>query len=158
MRELKLKPMEVGDILDTAFQLYKNNFIKFIQIMAPAYIFNCLLGLSWQYIATQINPNPETASQSIDMFNIGLILVGFVSMVIVAGMIFLFRLLAIGALVHSVSGAYLGKDIQWKEAYKNILRQLWPLLGLGLLSWLMISIGNLMLWIPGLILTVFLAS
>ncbi|UCC95791.1 MAG: hypothetical protein JSW40_03340 [Candidatus Omnitrophota bacterium] len=152
MNELRLRPMEIGDILDSAFRLYKNNFAKFIHIMAPIYILGFIAGVIYQQaIATLGLPGRGAA------LNIGFGVVGVGFSALFGLISWILKFVAVGALVHSVSASYLGEDIRYNEAYKRVWRQFWPLVGVGFLAGLMIFIGKVMLIIPGIVLAVFLS-
>jgi len=152
MNELKLRPMGIGDILDSSFRLYKSNFAKFIHIMAPIYIISFIAGIIYQMAVYGFHfPKAQTP------FALGVATVGMVFALIFGLLVFLLEFVALGALVYSVSGSYLGKDIVYGDAYKSVWKQFWPLIGVGVLSWIMITAGSFMFYIPGIILGIFLS-
>lgn len=152
--ELRLKPQETVEIIDSSFRLYKNNFIKFVMILAPIQIISFCTGTIYQGALRMIGVFGGMKSVGV---NFGMGIAGILFSIVFGIVSLVLRCIAMGALVYSVSGAYVGKDIEWRQSYKGVRSQFLPLVGIGFLSWLMVTAGCYMLVIPGVILGVFLS-
>ncbi len=139
----RLRPMNLGDILDAVFQLYRNNFLTFIGIVAliqvPVIIIQVLLTLAFnQKIATDMMglihmlPSFDFQRDSITDLPLG-------NLIAFMGITMLFALLEFavvqqlinGALAHAVSKRYFKRPVSILSAY-----------GLGTRRIIMLSIAG----------------
>lgn len=110
-----LKPMNISDILDGMFVIYKNHFPLFLKIVAVYFVLQYTLDkvsilILYNDISTNIRLLP-------------LMLFG----------IFLLVIFAIGGLTYAAAHIYLGRSITAGEALKRSMQRLLPLLGCFLL-------------------------
>lgn len=143
--ETRFEPMGIGGILDRSFALYRQNFVRFLAIVAivniPVYLVGVVLQqmfLSGIFAAAQRGEQPDIVGR------MGPLLVQMVIMV-------LGNALAGGALVRGISQAYLGQETSVGEAYAKVLPKLLTLIGAGLLVGLVVGLGLILLIIPGII-------
>jgi Membrane domain of glycerophosphoryl diester phosphodiesterase len=128
----EIRPLSLGELLDRAFTLYRENFWVFVGIMAiPA-----ALGIPATFLLLEINravgitpgaaapPNPAVVFALLGwyalFFVVGSVVYSMVYTVIAAAMTF------------AVSEAYLGRKTSIAEAYKSVRGKVWRLLGLAL--------------------------
>jgi len=138
-----LRPMSVGDILNRAVALYRDNFAKFIGVILPGKFFIVIITLVVSTILTADDstlgalPNNK-AFQHAGNFPI-IILTYFIESIVIAA----------GAII--ISERFLDRDISIANSYRNVLVQLFPLIGAVVASTIVISIGLFLCAIPGLI-------
>jgi len=135
--------MSVGDILNRAVALYRDNFAKFIGVILPGKFFIVIITLVVSTILTADDstlgalPNNK-AFQHAGNFPI-IILTYFIESIVIAA----------GAII--ISERFLDRDISIANSYRNVLVQLFPLIGAVVASTIVISIGLFLCAIPGLI-------
>lgn len=173
----QFEPMSIGGILDRTFRLYKNNFVRFITIVAIIQVPISLLMLvstSFMQRGVSVKPaagyedfrNDETSNMEemtgeeeesgVDGMGwegpnpvvVALSAIGFVIGVIAA---ILGNMLCQGALTKSVSEFYLGHEITVGQAYKFVLPKLLTLVAAGFLVGLIVWLGIIMCVVPGVI-------
>lgn len=128
----ELEPISVWSILERALKLYVANFVHFIAILAVA-----------QVPAALLRPT-QTA--------LGVRPAAFVFAVVV----FCLGILSQGALVKSVSEAYLGNKTTLSGSYRSALRKLPTLVWATILVLVVIGIGYLFCFAPGIIFSIWL--
>lgn len=111
----QLKPMNVSDILDGMFVIYKNHFSLFLKIVAVYFVLQYTL----DKISILILYNDVSA-------NIGMLPIMLFG-------IFLLVIFAIGGLTYATAHVYLGRSITAGAALKRSMQRLLPLLGCSLL-------------------------
>lgn len=123
MASTALRPMEFGEILDHAIELYRLNFATFLGIYAVAALPYVLLStpLSLRVAAVAHGPGgPDLARAG--------------SAVLLAGLCFLVYTIVVsplitGALTIAVSERFLGRPVSLGAAYRRVLRHGLPLIG-----------------------------
>lgn len=126
-RTRRFRPMNIADILDETFELYRNNFVLFAGIAAivivPYSIIECLIGQR-----TPINPDPKA-------FGIYLLCVGLIC----APLMLAYEIVT-GVLTYAISQKYLGNNTDILTAYKRVLKPhtIFPFIGLIVMKWLAI--------------------
>lgn len=132
MHQAGLRPLGFGEILDGAFVLYRRNFAAFLAISALAQgpALACMLAFA-------AAGAPAGALEWIS---------------IAAGS--LLYLLASGALIRATADAYGGAPVDARAAFAEARARYWLLLRSLLVPWLMISVGFLLLVVPGIIASV----
>ena len=134
---LDLRPLTVGEILDRAFRLYRNNFLKFLGIVAVTQVPASLLGLLVTATLTTeqtFNPStftPNTATQ------IG---TPIAAAFIVALLSFVLTQVSTAALTEAISAKYLGEDLSISESFRRIGRS-WVALIKALIMGGLVSFG-----------------
>ncbi|MEZ4511833.1 MAG: glycerophosphoryl diester phosphodiesterase membrane domain-containing protein [Chloroflexota bacterium] len=133
-----LQPLGMGQLLDRAIRLYRQNFLTFIGIVAitqiPTALFSIFLSLAFAQPNTFLNPN--ASPQAI----LGLFGTTFFTVIVSA----ILTQIATGALTVAVSNRYLGEKVGVLEAYRR-LKDAWkPLLGALVVAFL-VGVG-LLVW------------
>lgn len=136
-----LKPLSMGQLLDRAIRLYRNNFLLFIGIVTltqiPASAFAVLLVI--------VTTNPafiETFSGELFPLMAGLVafVVGIVSALITQ--------IGTAALTRAIADIYLGETIGILEAYRKIGNSWLTLIGATILSGIMMAALFIFFFIP----------
>lgn len=145
MAALNFKPMGIGEILDTTFRLYREKFLTFLAISLTVYLpVSVVVALIevWGKNAEAGAPTPEV--------NLPLMIAGGAGYFLFALLVFP---LCTAAIVQTISGAYLGEEINSTSAYKLALPRLFPLLIANLLTTVLVTVGYIMCLVPGVIFT-----
>lgn len=136
----ELRTMSVGEILDMSIRLMRDNFLLLCAITGLVYfpynLFTNLLSGSMK--------NPEGASAFSPYFAV-LALIGFL---VVMGM----GPVANGAVTKAVADRYLDQPTSFGRAYGYVFRRIGKLVGALLLVMLFVSLGFLLLIVPGILL------
>lgn len=183
MESQQFEPMSIGGILDRTFRLYKNNFVRFITIVAIIQVpINLLMlvstslmqrGLSIQPAVQYGNfRNDETSNMEETMGKeekngfegMGweepsptVIILSAIGMIISGIAAVLGNMLCQGALTKSVSEFYIGHEITVGQAYKFVLPKFLTLIGAGFLVSLIAGLGFMMCIVPGVIFSLWFA-
>jgi hypothetical protein len=146
----------LGDILSVAFDVYKANAVRLIQIVAVVVVpLTFVLALFTQVVFKQNCENIQTLSdvdRCVGSFGRSLFLgalAGFIAIAI--------QQLIQGSLTRGAAGALIGRAVDVKGSYQYAFSRLWGLIGLALLIAVVVGVGFLLLFIPGVIFAVFLA-
>jgi hypothetical protein len=150
-----LTPLDIGEILSTAFDLYRQQFTKLIAIAAIVivplqviqyYLVNEVFGTRFG----RVQVDPVTGSLTVTG--------GFVRSIFVltiASLVaFLITLILLGAITRAAAGSIAGLPIEVGESYRFGLQRLGPLLLVMLLVWVSLLAGFILLVIPGIFLAV----
>ncbi len=157
MNAQHFEPMTVGQIIDRAFRLYRNNFIRFVAIVAIIYIPITLISLGavgWLTSASsELTQSAHQVSEGRPGAELDLGAFGsfFTAAAVTALLFLLAQALCNAALIKSVSESYLGKDVSVGQAYKAVLPRLLSIIGAAILVAIVTGIGFLLLIIPGII-------
>jgi hypothetical protein len=149
----------LGDILSVAFEVYKANAAKLIQIVAIVVIpLTFIMALLTQVAFKQhcdtahVNSLSDLANNCTVSFGRSLLISALTYFIAVA-----IQQLLIGALTRGAAGALIGRDVDVSASYRYAFSRLGPLIGLALLVALVVGVGFILLFIPGIIFLVFLA-
>lgn len=152
----ELRPLALGEILSTAFGLYRRHFktlcLSVLVVVIPLAILDTLLAASLS--SDPFDPTPErTAGSSAGGDDVGALAANVLVIVL------LFTL-ATAACTRAVAIAYLGGSITWQESLRYAVRKLLPLLVVSALTGLAVVAGLFALILPGIYIAVrlFLAS
>ncbi|MEN6334928.1 MAG: hypothetical protein ABFE01_11750 [Phycisphaerales bacterium] len=161
MDAMQFEPMSVSRIFDRAFALYRNNFLRFITIVAMIEVPLSLLTIASSHwvnshmpvverpaamgqTSTSQSPARYNSDASVAMFGcLGRVLPFLLQMV---GM-----MLCQAVLIKNVSEIYLGNDISVGQAYRSILPQAVTLILATICTTLVTWLGLLLLVVPGII-------
>jgi hypothetical protein len=154
MRAHDFEPMSIGGILDRTFEIYRENFIRFVTIVAVIQVPIGLLmvvsrsgfqrGVPVRQTSDYRQSNQEEHDPAVALF-------GAASMM-VAGIIGMFgQVLCRGALTKSVSEFYLGNEVSVGQAYQFVLPKFPTLICAGIFVVLVVYLGMLLLVVPGVI-------
>ena len=183
MEPQQFEPMSIGGILDRTFRIYKNNFVRFITIVAIIQVPITLLMLvstSLMQSGFSISPaveygdsrNDGTSNMEETRGNEGesgyggmgwegpspgAIILSSILILISGIAAVLGNMLCQGALTKSVSEFYIGHEITVGQAYKFVLPKFLTLLGAGFLVSLIVGLGFMMCIVPGVIFSLWLA-
>lgn len=114
-----LRPLEIGDVLDGTFQVYRRTFVPIVTVMAVVVIPTTLLSLPFAMLA---GFNEATLARFFqDSANLGAMIGGFVVIVLLAVVASLAQLVAAGAAVRVASNGILGQPISVRDAYREAL-------------------------------------
>jgi hypothetical protein len=139
---LDLRPMDLGDILDQTFRLYRAHFMTFFLIMlavqAPVFLGQLAVQTSLQPLYQ--GGRTATAGPVFQMLGASF------AYIVVA---FLAVQVGIGTLTTAVSSIYLGDPIGIGEALRRVRPILGKLLGTTMLSGLIVVLGLMACLVPG---------
>ena len=127
----ELRPLSVGEILDTSFGLYRRYFAPLAMIVIVVSAVPTVIELYLQ------------ASGGMVAHPVVGILNGFLNITLSA--------IGTAAAVFVVSDSYLGREVGAREALHRALPYVWRIIGLSVLTTLVVGMGFLLLLIPGLI-------
>ena len=139
---LDLRPMDLGEILDRTFRLYRAHFMTFFLIMLTVQAISFLGSLTWQASLAPLQPSAGTAPH---FPGISFFVALFLSTVVT----FLAAQVGIGTLTAAVSSIYLGEPIGITESLGRVRPVLGRLLGATLLTSLIIVLGMVACIVPG---------
>jgi len=129
---MRLRPLDIGDVLDETFRMYRRQFLPLITVMAivvvPVSLVSAAVTLSTGFSSAQISRAFQQGGDP-TMLIVGggiLFLVGLVSIV--------FHLAAVGAVTLITSGAVLGQPIGVGEAYTRAFSRFGSLLLAGIVT------------------------
>jgi hypothetical protein len=138
----ELRPLSLGELLDRTFTLYRNHFWVFVGIMAVPASFGIpvsYVSLAFQGTTFSAGKTPLTPAPSLILGY----LAGFFAFAI---LLILVHSIALAAVTHAVSEAYLGRRSTVRDSYRSIHGKFWRLMGV---------IFNVALRLFGLLMLVF---
>jgi hypothetical protein len=153
--------MALGDILSKAFELYRDNAAKLIQLIAVVVVPLALVQAFLVRVvvkpceATEVKTF-EDLSKLVDRCTGGFgrsLLIGALSYFVAV----LIQQLILGALTHGAAGALVGRPVDVSSSYRYALSRLGGLFLLALLIGLVVGAGFFLLIIGALIFAVFLS-
>ncbi len=176
MATLQLEPMSLGRIIDQAFRLYRSNFTRFIAIVAIVYVpLGLVMALGVSLLGTAVPGNPYTTSftdlpateysdaEGIKVefqyseSSVNPAIAGVLVMLIgVVGSVLGYNLCN-AALLKSISETYLGREVLVSEAYRFVWPRVGTVIWAGILVALLIGLGFLLCFVPGIIIAMWLA-
>jgi hypothetical protein len=147
-----LRPMGLGDLLDTTFALYRKNFVLFAGVVALLTVPQTLLDMILLVLIPKAVSTSPTGVKTVDPGLLaGAIAVGGIRVLVG----FVFGFLITGALALAVSARYLGRPMAIEDAYAEVgLRSLVSLALASIVAGILIFIGFVFLIIPGVYLIV----
>src|SRR3954451_4998940 len=152
----------LGDILTAAFELYRANAVKLIQIVAivviPLTFVSALLTkVVFKPSCTQESlQSAQTLQDVVNQCTGGVLRASLLGLIGFIVTIAIQQLLA-GAMTTAGAGATLGREVDVKASYQYAFSRLAGLIGLALLVGLVVGIGFVLFIIPGIIFLVFLS-
>lgn len=178
MKEFAFEPMTIGRILDYVFKIYKENFVRFVAIVAVVVVpIQLLTSLSQGLLFTDLfeedqpytaeyEPEDAAAVETPDVGEYGqeeyiyeessgpnplLMILGGIGSTVAVFLALIGSKLTQGALTHSVSQYYLGTEVSVGEAYRYVGKRLLRLIGAAILVGLIVFGGFLLFVVPGVI-------
>ncbi len=164
MATQELRPMGIGDILDTTFRLYRQRFLTFLLIALVVYVPYALF--LTVFTPSVIAPELSIAAPGENPFDLdssrrmmaqgrspGAIDVTGLIFWIIGILIFSFVLIPLctAAMIQNISASYLGEDLSAGASYGRAAPRFLPLMGTQVLVFLVVMVGLVLLIIPGII-------
>jgi hypothetical protein len=138
-----LRPLRLGELLDQAIRLYRQNFLPFVGIIALVYVPLTVLQTAASTLMT--SSMLEGVSSPEALFSNAAYWIGLLSVLLLSFAQFIFvQGIATGALTRAVADNYLGKKTGILDAYRGIGKS-WPSL-LGALLFLSLVVFVAVLW------------
>jgi hypothetical protein len=149
---IRLRPLEIGDLFDETFRVYRRNFTLFagisVALVIPSLMAQYFLGSFTQFgqsisILSTAFQGGRTVPVMPPEINFG----GLLFAAVLGLVLYPFNL---GALVFATTELGQSRTPTWRSAINAVLRRYWALLGIGivyLLSALLIIIPPLWVWI-----------
>ena len=168
----ELRPLSMGQLLDRAIRLYRNNFWTFTGIVAltqiPATILNIILTVA---IASYDSPSPTfntSDNEFLDAFLVGFNALppwAFTASLAIGFLGFLLTMFAYAGVIQSVAENYFGREVDLeialRKASKSWMSLFWPLI-LAILFGILLAIFwifvPLLGWFTGLGMLIFWAN
>lgn len=149
----------LGDILSTAFEVYKANAAKLITIVAIVVIPLAFIGSLIENVIFKVETETitigdttvETAVSSRGFF------AALAAAMVVAALAFVMQFVLQAAMVRAGAQAVIGDPVDAEASYRYGFKRLGSVILIALLSGLIIFAGFLLLVIPGIIFAVFLS-
>jgi hypothetical protein len=141
---LRLRPLEIGDLLDETFRMYRRHFLLFagisVIVSIPA---AALSGFSYYALLGGLLTPTGTGQPDVSAVQASLVGLGIGALINIALMPFYY-----GAVTFAACESALGRPVTPGGVVRAVLRRYFPLLGYWLLIWLMVVIFCLIpLWL-----------
>jgi hypothetical protein len=149
---LRLRPLEIGDLLDETFRMYRRHFLLFAAIAVILAIPSAALyGLALAWFSTGLQATSDTSS-------VGPVL-GFLGAIGAAGLVsFVFLPFSHSAIVYAACESAIGRPVTAGGVLTGVLRRYFPLLGYWVLFntltaevALLLCVAPFILWIWGFV-------
>jgi hypothetical protein len=127
-----LRPLTLGEVLDVSFGLYRSMFLTLLVVGVTVHLVPVMIQTYLQARGQLFFLDPLAAVYWL----IAVVMNSF----------------GVAATTSVVSEAYLGRRLSAGEAFRRALPLLWPLIVISLLSSVLVGVGFLLLFVPGLIL------
>lgn len=145
-----LRPLGVGETIDAAIKLYRNNAAALWTIVAvvivPLYILQVIVRRatlpSGVFVHNGALYTTSTTGSSSAGGTVALLLVSFLGL--------LAELLATGAVFKLLLDAYLDRPVDWRESFGFARGRVLSLLWLGILIALLVTVGFILIVAPGI--------
>ena len=123
---LRLRPLEVGDLLDETFRIYRRHFLLFAAIAVILAIPSAaLMSLALAWFATGLEQTSGTDLTPV---------LGFLASFAAAGIVSIFILpFTYGAITYAACESAMGRPVSAGGVFRGVLRRYFPLLGYWLL-------------------------
>jgi hypothetical protein len=165
MEAVQFEPMSVGRIFDRAFLIYRNNFLRFITIVAIIEVPLALLSTfsrSWMGVRAPVRqsavsqpaagqPGARVPARQYDPGNPAAVLFGCLGTAFTALLYVIGIMLCQAALIKNVSETYLGHEITIGQAYGFILPKSVTLIIATICTTLVTWVGLMLFIVPGVI-------
>ncbi len=150
VKNLDLRPLSVGEILDRTFTLYRGNFLLFLGICAVPQILLLALNLSQVFIGTPAIPGKRGANAAVAQMSTGMgmtaVILGILGLIVWL-IVYLFSQ---GATVTAVSELYIGRTITISDSFRRVRGEVGNLFGVIMLNGLATGAAFILLIIPGI--------
>ena len=148
MEPTRLRPLQIGEILDTAIKVYRSRFVDLVKVVlilvAPVQVLSALVQISVP--ANELTSTNEFGETTFDSTS----LVGFIVATLGVGLLgWIASQLATGASLKIVSDSYLGESPGWRESLRFATGKLGSLVWLTFINAFLVGLGFLACIIPG---------
>jgi len=161
----EIKERSLGEILDAAFQLYRNHFGVFLGVALcvalPATLFSTVV--TWLVTGhmdaaaamqefqshTDTEMGMAEARSALDVAGRAMLATTVTIPVVMLG-----HVIQSAAMTSIVSGAYLGQPLSVAAGFRRAFAQLWPLVGAAVLAGVAVVLGLFFLIVPGIVLMI----
>lgn len=154
-----LRPLTVGELLDSALRIYRERFKTLVAAVAipvvPVVIFQTLV--EWSAAPDGASANPFSAPESAETISGGEAALQLAGALVGLVAILLATALATAACFRVLSAAYVGGEVTWRESLGFARTRLGSVIGLNLLSTFGIVLGVVLCLVPGFLLFVWWA-
>jgi hypothetical protein len=147
VKNLDLRPLSVGEILDRTFTLYRTHFLLFLGICAIPQILLLMVNLAQVFIAL---PGKQGKTAAIAQMSVGMGVAAVILGLLVLVVWLIVHLFAQGATVIAVSDLYLGRTITISDSFRRMRGEAGNLFGVILLNGLATGAAFILLIIPGI--------
>jgi hypothetical protein len=147
VKNLDLRPLSVGEILDRTFTLYREHFLLFLGICAIPQILLLMVNLAQVFVAV---PGKQGKTAAIAQMSAGMGVAAVILGILVLIVWLIVHLFAQGATVIAVSELYLGRTITISESFRRMRGEVGNLFGVILLNGLATGAAFILLIIPGI--------
>lgn len=134
----RLRPLDLGDILDGAFAIYRRHFSTlFVTMLIPL----LPIAVLWAAFGVVVGVTGAADSENtLPAFNLAMVPVSVI-----------LSLIGTAAVTWEVSRAVEGGEVSRSEAYRVAFQRLLPLLGATLLTGVLAMLGLILLIVPGIL-------
>ena len=151
MDPASLRPLAIGEILDTALTIYRQRAATMIKavvlVVVPVQVLSAIVSISSPSDFTPTETDFTTGVETVD-FEFSTF-VGFVAATLGVALLGLIASqLATAACLKSVSSAYLGGDPDWKDSLRFARDHIWSLIWLAIIYFLGLAVGFLLCIAP----------
>jgi hypothetical protein len=134
---MRLRPLDIGDVLDETFRIYRRRFVPIITTMAVVVVPSSLLSLGVILATGFSGPQLERA---IERGDYTAAIVGGAAFFVLGIVTAVISLAAVGAVTLMAASGVLGQQIGVGEAYRQAFSRFWSLLLGGLITGLTLSV------------------
>jgi hypothetical protein len=150
-RPLPLRQMGIGEIIDTAIQLYRSQWLVLIGVVAfvlvPLYFLQGYL--------TRVFSSPALQTGRVSQADVNVAFAATIVLVLVQFLIV--QPFLVAAIARAATNVYLGEPVSIGSIYRFALTRVLSILWISILSGLAILLGFILLIIPGILVWVRLA-
>ena len=133
-----LRPLSFGEILDSAFSLYRRHFVPlFITTLIPLVPTSVVSGILTQQVAADSAAAPDSFSLAL----IPIVILGVLATVVMWA-----------ALAREVGEAWTGREVSVADGYRHGLRAFFPILGAAIVAYILIVVAFMFIGIVAAIL------
>jgi hypothetical protein len=147
MTVTELRPLSLGELLDRTFSLYREHFWLFAGIMVLPQLVVLVVAVPLR-VASRNQPNISTTT--IPAHAASVIFLAFLFVAAYLAM----HMTALAATVSAVSEVHLGRPTSVRLAYSFLRGKWWRVLWVAILNVLIVGLGFLLFFIPGVIVLV----
>lgn len=153
-----LRPLSVGELLDSAIRTYRERFSTLVAAVAvPVIPIGVLQALVTWSAEPDAATDPFAAPSSAETIDGGQFALQVASSLVGAAAIMLATAVATAACFRALSAAYVGGEATWKESLAFGRTRMWSVIGLNLITTLGILVGLIFCLAPGFLALTFWA-